>query len=134
MNREIQFRGKRVDNDKWVEGSLVLQGNTNRVVLSYIIPIVSYNQDGFIGRFEKVYTRTLGQYTGIKDRNGKEIFEGDVVNWFNGHQSENMIVCFANGSFEFKRFQVKNNYYWINVDTESISIIGNIYDNPELTK
>lgn len=117
MNREIRFRAWDEINNQMIYPKIINESFS------------SLTSGDILNRCEN-----LMQYTGLKDRNGKEIFEGDVVNWFNGHQSENMIVCFANGSFEFKRFQVKNNYYWLNVDTESISVVGNIFDNPELAK
>jgi hypothetical protein len=70
----------------------------------------------------------LMQYTGLKDKNGKEIYEGDIDG-----SDEPMYVVFENGSFGLK-YKDMPNYFDTCIDWNRVEIIGNIYENPELLK
>ena len=123
MQREILFRGKRVDTGEWIEGSLI----GDDVIVG---KIVEFEEDYFCTEFwYKVDPETVGQFTGMTDKKGKKLFEGDVYSM--GEKNILYVVIFDKSQFIGK--QVGNRSlagleYW----KSDIEIIGNIHDNPEL--
>ena len=133
--REILFRGKTL-KDEWVYGNYCgaeyLTGNG----IEHLIIEVPKN-----GRSAKVIPETVGQYTGLTDKNGKKIFEGDIVvcsQEINGNFIDRHIeigyVEMKHGAFGLHR---KQGYYrpfkdWL--EDYEYEVIGNIHDNPELLK
>ena len=120
--REILYRGKKVDNSEWVAGYLNGWVTDNKQVYAIITP-----EEVCI-----VIPETVGQYTGINDKNNKEIFEGDVLK----HSSEVVKIVVYNSDnacFEMvfpNRVGFKDNLrYFTEREGE---IIGNIHDNKEL--
>ena len=130
MNREILFRGKR-KNGQWVYGSLVVSEDINPAIYYEVGKGVAKQLDWCY-----VIPATIGQYTGLKDKNRKKIFEGDVVTG----QNCRFVVKYDERQAEFvavnstlpKGFGLPMSQTWIN-ETNKV-ICGNIHDNPELMK
>ena len=136
--REILFRGKRIDNGEWVEGSLIYldEGCT------YIVPMHPYASSLSVGDIVKltmqaVIPESIGQYTGLKDKNGTKIFEGDICR--NTKTGEIVSVCWLGtmGGYVWSRRE-ENTKLSTFGDLfrvfDKFEIIGNIHDNPELLK
>lgn len=87
--REIKFRGKRVHSKRWVNGYYIFQYNQH-----YIFEVDGLNGSKVIKH--EVEPKTIGQYTGIKDKNGVEIYEGNIVEYDNGIKA---YVIFKEGGF-----------------------------------
>ena len=122
--REILFRGKRLDNGEWVYGSLFVGFKK-----CYICPeaIAMYYFDGALclGGFIEVNPSTVGQYTGLNGKNGKRIFEGDILSFRAGRTH---VVRFEDGAFILEDSAIPIPFA---IKSE---IIGNVHDNQELLK
>ena len=133
--RTIIFRGKRKDNGEWVYGGIYYQkADEVKEEAVYIIGGSLNN----VGVAYEVIPETVGQCTGLTDKNGKKIFEGDVVYCKSRLDSANMVVIFECGQFRiilsenYRNYQTNSGFYDINCFDKKV--IGNIYDNEELLK
>lgn len=117
MNREILFRGKRKDNNKWVYGSLICDVFNKW----YIHP----NNCSFAISYYEVIPETIGQYTGFDDINNKKIFEQDII-----EEGCNGLISSVVWDNEVGTYKLKGlGDYYIKDAPIEWKIIGNIYDN-----
>lgn len=126
--REILFRGKRVDNGEWVEGLLWKKKyDTPKLFMSYF-PNKDDDEDVVV-----IDPETVGQYTGLKDTNGKKIFEGDIVESTSGMFDIDTIVrkvVFFKGAWGLSDFNEEHFRAFVSMSeyVKSHKIIGNIHD------
>lgn len=131
--RDITFRARRTDNEEWVEGNLVWIKNCNdEPYQCFIISHLAYMEYGEFDDTYQVIPETVGQYTGLKDKDGKKIFEGDIVGCYGLMRTVEYDSEFAH--FEFgKHDNVENpDGLALCCDHDASEVIGNIHDNPEL--
>lgn len=144
--RTIKFRGKRVDNGEWVYGHYVatpLRQSDGFIYFIYEI-IKEFDGDTFDTAYNQylreINPETVGQFTGLTDLNGKEIYEGDILETCDpkATKSGRMYVYFQDGMFcakvDWSDEIIPLIVYGNEIVKEFIQVIGNIHDNPELLK
>ena len=143
--REVIFRGKRTDNGEWETGSLVIirDGCSDKEV---------FIDDKMTGHHTPAIPETVGQYTGLTDKNGVRIFEGDIligfeypfcsnnngefnyfaeIVWFDDSSALG-IYTFKNPKSNVRGILEGNTDYLKYINVDKWEVIGNIHDNPEL--
>ena len=161
--REILFRGKQVNKDKWIYG-VPVKGTDDDESKTLIIESV-FKCDEYACRgcdFEPVITSTVCQYTGLTDKNGKKIFEGDIIRYADIYeyeiylesleQPENFTECVFDNMWTVDKvvYCIEHSYPAFDLNKHDFEanglcelkesmqyhyeVIGNIHDNPELLK
>ena len=123
MNDRYLYRAKRTDNGEWISGYLygiwekkyILWGMTNDVP-----------------NMVEVDPSTICQCTGIKDKNGKLIWENDIVKHDFGKEQIGVQLAIVKYDSKYACYQIKPIYDWMYCDKSDCEVIGNIFDNPEL--
>ena len=138
MDREILFRGKRVDNNQWTEGFLSFIYTDGRNSNGFIYTDKAQIYSPVEVMSHDVYTSTVGQFTGLTDKNGVKIFEGDILttDLFRPY----VVVIFRDGCFMFNCNDGGKDYWDImlpimkKAQTQTLyhEVIGNIHDTPDL--
>lgn len=141
--REILFRGKRLDNGEWVEGNFYESGISGAYILQNVTRKTVDARTGEITMRDEpvpfeIDPATVCQYTGLKDKNGKRIFEGDIVHCLARMDEANCVVIFEEGEFRlvpertYKTYVTGGGYHALRCFLKEV--IGNIHDNPEMLK
>lgn len=126
--REILYRAKCADDGKWVYGWYSKYAFTQWPLKDCIIP-EDDAQEGYL-HHEQVDPATVGQFTGLTDRNGVKIFEGDVLQTYN---DTTFLVEWDDENGRFLGFIIERERRIIYIDREpKAHVIGNIHDTPEL--
>jgi hypothetical protein len=127
--RDIIYRGKTKDGE-WEYGGVVIYEKDAFIITEEDISwSIMGDRGDYDGCITPVLPETVGQYTGLTDKNGKKIFEGDIVNIeYPDTVVKNAIITYVGASF----YGDNGNDLWELDDYISLSVLGNIYDNPEL--
>lgn len=159
MRKQIKFRGKRIDNNEWAEGCLIVE---NPPLQCFVTDSEDKNKY-FIGKSgfadwnmprpftaAEVYKDSIGQFTGIKDKNEIEIYEGDIVKLHlftqelgaglgveEGEREMIGVIEYQDLGLSFKEAEDDEEWFYLvyspgMIHEESFEVIGNIYENPEL--
>lgn len=145
MAREILFKAKRLDNGEWVEGYLFFIVDTPYIICDgETMCMDGENTDLYATEWYEVDEKTISQYTGLIDKNGNKIWEGDVYEYWG--PKERFVVrygTYTHSNTEFKNTNIgfyadwqiettmrKDLLFW--VKNRDINLIGNIFENPEL--
>lgn len=130
MQREIKFRGKRLDNKKWIYGDLIENQGRFFIYHASNENTIEDNDDGRIVVVAvEVDPTTVGQYTGLKDRDGREIYEGDI--FLPGYFGGTNVVIWDDGNVRYIGRSPHGLISYVGREP-AVEVLGNIHDNLEL--
>ena len=118
--REIKFRGRSIITGKFHYGYLVISGENYYILERWI--------KGKGHRKIMIDPKTVGQFTGLEDKKGKESYEGDIIVYRS--EEDNKVIEFYKGTFCYKMYEGKYHIF----NEKDCEVIGNIYQNKELLK
>lgn len=134
--REILFRGKRTDNGEWVYGGILQTDNWSEISVVTDYYGSMYEPPSCEVDSYEVIPETVGQYTGLTDKNGKKIFEGDIID--TPDRLVKVVWFTSNAQFDLHFIRYKDDVTTTNFkgiymrDLKEYEVIGNIHDNSEL--
>lgn len=124
MNERYLFKAKRLDNGEWVQGNLIVIAKENCFICTGKIKLDAAIKDFIAPEMYKVFEDTICQCTGLKDKNGKLIWENDIMKYqWNGETRVDVV------KYDAPMFSYENVIRWSLYQDE---VIGNVFDNPEL--
>ena len=131
--REIKFRGKSLETGEWIFGDLIENQGRFFIYKASSETTFKDDDDGQIVLVAKeVDQKTVGEYTGLHDAEGKEIYEGDIFQ-VKAYEPK-YEVCFNKAGFEYRQIGGTNKYFPLKRIYSDTYILGNRWDNPELQK
>ena len=131
--REIFFRGKRIDNGEFIIGSYAVKGIGTDLKKHFI---VQCEFNGALTGYPFYFTdievnkATVGQFTGLLDKNGTRIFEGDIIKYVKNNIVHTGVVKYFKDAFDV--YLHGTNAHSLRSCLDTLEVIGNIHDNPEL--
>ena len=124
MKREILFRGVNFQKE-WVYGDLIHSYANDDIAIVY------YREGSKTPTFDAIFPESFGQYTGLTDKNGVKIFEGDIISL--GDPNIKYLTMWRNAGFAAKQIGASS-YIGLTYWASDIEVLGNVIDNPELIK
>lgn len=135
MEREILFRGKRTDNGEWVTGTpFIFEDRCKMIQAVAVHPDFVDEGNVYYSEGFPVDPKTVGQFTGRTDQNGKRIFEGDIAKYTNRDGTSVFYEVVWDNEFAAMMFRFIGGWSGVFMAgmNERVEVIGNIHDNPEL--
>ena len=124
MDREILYRGINFQKE-WVYGDLFHSYANDDIAIAY------YREGSKTPTFDAIFPESFGQYTGLTDKNGVKIFEGDIISL--GDPNIKYLTMWYNAGFAAKQIDASS-YIGLTYWASDIEVLGNVIDNPELIK